>query len=326
MKRWMIVVAIPVLLCVYGAFLFFWYSNPVVPAPSTAPTETTIQTTAAPTETSCPATIEAEAPTVDAQSLTARYAFVYHCETQSLLYSLGAQDDRVAPASLTKLFTAYVALQHLNPEDIVTVGEETTWIDPQSSVASVRPGTSLTVKMLIQGMMMQSGNDAAYATAVAAGKAICNDPAAISQVAYDAFIEEVNRQAKHLGLSGTHFQNPDGIDAEGHYTTPADLIQISLLAMENPVICDYAHVDRDYVMYESGEDYTYLSTNLLLHPGSEYYCPAARGLKTGTTKNAGNCLLALFDTDGGTLLIGILGCPTYQDRFADALVLYYAFA
>lgn len=326
MKRWMILVAIPVLLCVYGVFLCFWFSVPAPAAASTEPPEITVQSTAAHTETSCPAITEAETPTVDEGSLTARYAFVYHCDSQTVLYSLGNQHDRVAPASLTKLFTAYVALQHLHPENVITVGEEVTWIDPQSSVASVKPGTSLTVKMLIQGMMMQSGNDAAYAVAVAAGKVICGDPAASSRVAYDAFIQEVNRQAVKLDLSGTHFQNPDGIDAEGHYTTPTDLIQIALLAMEEPIICDYANVDHDYVMYESGEDYTYRSTNLLLHPGSEYYCPAARGLKTGTTSKAGNCLLALFDCDGDTLLIGVLGCPTYQDRFTDALILYHAFS
>ena len=322
----MILSAIPVLLCVYGVFLFFWFSASDPSTQQKLPAETTVQATVTPAETTCPATTEAEAPTVAADSLTARYAFVYHCESQSLLYSLGNQNDRVAPASLTKLFTAYVALQHLNPEDIVTVGEETTWIDPQSSVAAVKPGTALTVKMLIQGMMMQSGNDAAYAVAVAAGKSIAADTNATAQEAYDIFIQEVNRQAKLLGLSGTHFQNPDGIDADAHYTTPTDLIQIALLAAEEPIICTYANLDRDYVMYESGEDYTYRSTNLLLHPGSEYYCPAARGLKTGTTSKAGNCLLALFDCDGDTLLIGVLGCPTYQDRFADALILYHAFS
>lgn len=325
MKRWMILPAAVLLLGLYGVFLSFWYR---MPRPRTLPIETaqTVSATTAPFEEITHTEITTLSTSPKITALTAQHAFVYHCESGSVLYALGDQNEKVAPASLTKLFTAYVVLQHLDPEDIVTVGEETTWIDPQSSVASVKPGTSLTVKMLIQGMMMQSGNDAAYAAAVAAGKAICADPNATASDAYTAFMQEVNRQAEHLGLSCTHFENPDGIDAEGHYTTPADLIQIALLAMENPVIYTYANTDHDYVMYESGEDYIYRSTNLLLHPSSPYYCPAAKGLKTGTTSLAGNCLLALFDCGDGTLLIGVLGCPTYQDRFSDALILYHAFA
>ena len=75
-------------------------------------------------------------------------------------------------------------------------------------------------------------------------------------------------------------------------------------------------------MYENGEFYTYRSTNYLLQPESEFYTPDACGMKTGTTKAAGSCLMALFHNGERYILIGVLGCPQYEDRFRDARQLY----
>ena len=332
MKKWLLLIVLVLLVCAYGFFLQDWFSP--VPAVSTEPVqketlppETTMQTE--PPETYPEATQESTAVPVSHKPevnpdyrLTARHAFVYDCSAGELLFSLGNMEDQIAPASLTKLFTAYVVLQYLDPETVITCGKETTWIDPASSVAWVTPGDRVTVELLLQGMMMQSGNDAAYAAAVATGRELAGDPGYPAKQALALFMEEVNRQAQLHGLSGTHFATPDGLDTWDHYTTPEDMLAISLLAMQQPLLRHYSSLHKASVMYENGDTYTYYSTNYLLQPTSKYYCADACGMKTGTTKKAGSCLMSLFFNGEKYILIGVFGCPKYEDRFADALQMY----
>lgn len=253
--------------------------------------------------------------------LTARNAFVYDVAAEEFRFTLGDMDASVYPASLTKLFTAWVALELLDPNTFVTCGEETAWIDPDSSRAWVTPGDTMQVERLIQGMMMQSGNDAAYATAVAAGYVLGGTDISPEE-ALALFMERVNLRAAKMGLTGTHFVTPDGIHDENHYTTSRDLLKMALLVMEQPLLRHYTGLAEARVMYENGEFYTYKSTNWLLHPHSDYYSPDACGMKTGTTNAAGSCLMSLFHNGERYLIIGVLGCPKYEDRFADALFLY----
>ena len=333
-KKVLLVALTVVLLCAYCGVLYACPGPASVPViettPTFAPTQSTQMTEAERQEEITPETVP---PTVALQvsgkpsadpdyQLTARNAFVYDCISGQLLFTLGDMEKQIAPASLTKLFTAYVALQYLDPEMMVTCGKETTWIDPASSVAWVGPGDRVTVELLIEGMMMQSGNDAAYATAVAAGRILAEDPEYPAKQAVARFMEEVNAQAVALGLTGTHFATPDGMDTFDHYTTATDMLSIALLAMEHPLLRHYSSLSKASVMYENGETHTYHSTNYLLQPDSKYYCPDACGMKTGTTKKAGSCLMSLFHNGEGYILIGVFGCPKYEDRFADALQLY----
>ena len=330
MKKWLIITVAAVLLVLYGAFAVFWYTGPGAGLQTTEPTAETEQT-AAPTQTTAATlpeqtqpeeTVPLETVMPPTYALTARHAFVYDCGSEELLYTLGDQEESIAPASLTKLLTAYVALMYLDTDTLITAGEETTWIDPASSVAHVKPGDTLSVELLVEGMLLQSGNDAAYATAAAAGRVLAEDPGYPAKQAVALFMEQVNVQAQALGLTGTHFVTPDGLDAYDHYTTAEDMLSIALLAMEQPLLCHYSSLSKASVMYDNGETYTYRSTNFLLQPDSQYYCPDACGMKTGTTKKAGSCLMALFHNGEGYLLIGVFGCPKYEDRFADALQLY----
>lgn len=333
MRRWILAI---LALLLAGGYLFAlgrWYDPfPRPVPPTTEPTQPTQPTeiSTLPQETAAVLATEAtlhefrtHKPEADPEyALTARHAFVYDCEAGELLYSHGGMDDQLAPASLTKLLTAYVALRYLSPDEYVTCGEETRWIDPASSVAWVGPGDTVKVETLIRGMMMQSGNDAAYAAAVAAGRVLADDGEYPAEDALELFMEEVNAQAQALGLTGTHFATPDGLDTWDHYTTMTDLLQIALLVMDEPVIRHSFGLTEASIMYENGETHTYKSTNYLMHPTSQYYCPDACGMKTGTTKKAGSCLMSLFYNGERYILIGVLGCPEYEDRFADALQLY----
>ena len=302
---------------------------PTTVPPTTAPPTTQPPTTQPPT-TEPPTTVP---PTTSPEyeyapgtlGLAARYAFAFDCSEGRFVYHGGSRTASVAPASLTKLMTALVVLEHMDPGAVVTVGQEVTWIAANSSVAWLAPGQKLTVKMLIQGLIMQSGNDAAYTLAVACGRVIRGDSNLEARAACQAFVDEMNATARKLGMNGTQYKNPDGIDESGHYTTVNDLVTLSLAAMKNSIIMEFAGMHYSFVTFESGQTAPWTNSNLLLDKNSDYYCEAAIGLKTGSTSGAGKCLIALFKTDDGYLLTGVLGCPSDKTRYTDTLTLYDKF-
>lgn len=248
-------------------------------------------------------------------SVSAPQAFVYDATSNEILWIKGASRV-VYPASTTKLLTALYTLTVLSPDEVVTVGDEVALIDPASSRAFISPGQALTVEMLIEGMMLPSGNDAAYALAAAAGRRI-GGASLNAMDAVDAFLDGMNAYALTLGLCGTQFTTPDGLAAEQHYTTLEDILLIAKAATEQPLIMKYAALHEDDVTYHSGETITWTNTNALLDPDSPYYRPAVTGLKTGSL--TGNyCLLCSYEQDGSTYIIGIFGAPTKTARFADA--------
>ena len=254
------------------------------------------------------------------RELTAKQAFVYDCITEEFTFLLGKETDRVYPASITKLFTAYVALQYLQPDEILTAGDALDLVGAGSSVAEIKKGDALSVEMLVEAMLLPSGNDAAYILAVEAGRVIGNEETMGPWYTAEVFVEEMNRQAEMLGLSGTHFTNPDGYHDDNHYTNFADMAFIGRLVMENDVIMKYANVSEDTPSF-GGEAKTWENTNQLINPRSEYYCPIATGLKTGQTPSAGSCLLSSFEKGDQRYIIGVFGCPEIEDRFADTLQL-----
>ena len=255
------------------------------------------------------------------RELTASQAFVYDCETGSFTYLIGSEDDKVYPASITKLFTAYVAMQFLKPDTLITAGDALELVGVGSSVAEIEEGNILSVEMLVEAMLLPSGNDASYILAAAAGRVIQEDESLSASAAVSAFIKEMNGQARALGMSGTHFTNPDGYHEYDHYTTNADLVIIAKLAMENKTIMKYAVTHSENAVFESGESKQWKNTNALVDPASAYYCPYATGLKTGQTPSAGSCLLSSFAVEGKQYIIGVFGCPEIDDRFEDTLQL-----
>ena len=256
----------------------------------------------------------------DRQLLSQQY-FVYDCNANSFLTISGQENERIYPASITKLFTAYVAMQYLTPETKITAGSELDLVAWGSSVAKIEKGDVLTAEQLIEAMILPSGNDAAYMLAAATGRVIKGNPQMSASAAVQVFMEEMNAQAKKLGMTGTHFVNPDGIHDSNHYTTFADLTVLGKLSMENETIMRYAKVPKETVTLH-GESIDWKNTNALIDPDKPYYCPYAIGLKTGQTPSAGSCLLSAFQKDDQKLLIGVFGCPEEEDRFDDTLQLF----
>ena len=316
MKKWIVIECIILAVVLVGAAAIFvalpYMTGPkltAVPAPQlTARTETV-----APLEQKLGATWKV----FDDRTLSAHSAFVYDCEEEEYLHLTGKPAQQVYPPSITKLFTTWVMLQILQPDQKITAGDALQLVRSNSSVAGIKKGDTLTAQQLIQGMLLPSGNDAACILAVEAGRTLAGDESLSCEAAVARFMEEVNARAKKEGLTGTHFVTPDGYHDPDHYTTLEDMLKIGQLAMSNETIAKYAAVAQ----IETGlkDVPVWHNTNWLVRPDSEYYCPYAKGLKTGRTTEAGNCLMSAFTIDGEQYIIGVFGCEKTADRFADTL-------
>ena len=251
-----------------------------------------------------------------------RHIFVYDVSSGKMLCSKTGEGDKLYPASITKLYTAWLALQYLQPDTVVTAGEELTMVGSGSSLAYISRGCRLTVDMLVEAMLLPSGNDAAYVLAAAAGRAIAGDETIGAGLAVQRFVQEMNGEAERQGFLNSRFTNPDGYHTGGHYSCPADLAAIGLLALENETIRKYAGLEADSVTYASGEKITWYNTNRMVNRGTEQYCADAIGLKTGYTGEAGYCLLAAFDDGERQILVGIFGAEKNYPRYENAAALW----
>lgn len=254
------------------------------------------------------------------RELTAQQYFVFDCSAGKFTTISHDPATRIYPASITKLITASVALQYLQPDQMITAGNELNMVAAGSSVAELKKGDTLSVKDLIGGMILPSGNDAAHVLAAQAGRILLNKADASAESAVDTFVTRMNEYAREIGMRQTHFANPDGIHSENHYTTFEDLVSMALNAMNTPSLLEYCATSHAVIKTED-RNLQWFNTNHLVDPLSEYYCPYAIGLKTGQTPVAGSCLLSAFDINGSKYIIGVFGCPDIESRFADTLQL-----
>ena len=291
------------------------------------PAETQIAETAPAAESSSAIPLEAPDPNSAiyqicdqlAADMEARHLFVYHTGTNRMLYSKTTGNGKLFPASITKLFSTYVALQYLDPNTIITAGNELDLVHEGSSVAFVPKGGQYRVKMLIEGMMLPSGNDAAMVVAAAAGRAIAGDENLAPAKAVDVFVDEMNLQADALGFEKSHFCNPDGWHTGAHYTCLNDLARISKLALENETIARYMRKHDEETNSYGGQYVLWENTNLLLDPDGAYYRRDAIGMKTGYTRPAGYSLMSAFTHEEGAIVVGLFGYTDKNERFPDAI-------
>lgn len=242
-------------------------------------------------------------------------AAVFACvDDAELLYGDNI-NEHIAPASLTKLLTASVALHYLSPDTVVTVGSEQSLVKSGSSLCLIKPGHKLKLYDLLTGMLMASGNDAAYTVAVTTARAVKSDTAMTDSQAVSYFAELMNSYASSIGMNNSHFTTPEGWDDASQYTTVYDVLILANHAFSIPEIKTITGTYQKKVYFVSGENITWTNTNALLNPSSTYYCSDAVGIKTGTTANAGNCLIAAFERNGKTYLSAVVGCGTGNDRY-----------
>jgi D-alanyl-D-alanine carboxypeptidase (penicillin-binding protein 5/6) len=249
-------------------------------------------------------------------SIRSPQGFVYDVQNDCFVFSKG-ESKVVYPGSTSKLITILYALSVLPPEKVITAGDELDFVKEGSSIAYIKKGHKLTVEMLVEGMMLPSGNDAAYVLAAAVGREIvgCDVDAA---EAIRIFIEGINNYAVSLGLCGTFITVPDGYDGAGHYSTTEDIAIVAKAAMANPIISKYAGTYSSSVRYESGETNTWTTTNKLLDKESKYFSPYATGLKTGSISGEYSLLFTFKFDDGREYIAGVFGADEKNVRFEDA--------
>jgi D-alanyl-D-alanine carboxypeptidase (penicillin-binding protein 5/6) len=233
-------------------------------------------------------------PATEAQEPPAKGACIIEMISGRQLYAYNA-DAQLPMASTTKVMTALLALENSQLTDKVTCSANAFGV-PGTSIYLVR-GETLTMEEMLQGLLLASGNDAAVAIAEHVGGTL------------RGFADMMNARAQELGATRTHFVNPHGLPAEGHYTTARDLAIIAREAMQNPVFRQIVSTQRASIPWEGKDQNRQLTTkNKLL---TDY--PGATGIKTGYTRAAGRCLVFGAVRDNLEVVGTVLGCPEWFD-------------
>ncbi len=236
---------------------------------------------------------------VVAPKLSSKSIVVQDDDSKTILYSKNP-DILLMPASITKVMTALVALDYWsNLDTVIVVKNEDRAI---GQTIELEAGESITLKNILYGLLVHSGNDAALAVAD-------NYPGG-----YSAFVAAMNQKAKDLHLDHTTFKNPSGVEQYGHLTTARDLAVLASYALKNDVIAQMANTKHVLVTDVTGTIIHDLeTTNELLGT-----IPGLKGLKTGWTSGAGECLASYVDRDGHKVIIVVLGS---YDRFGETTAL-----
>ena len=242
---------------------------------------------------------------------------VFYCiNDDKTLYKYDAE-ERIAPASLTKILTACVAYYYIESSKKFTVGTELNLIKPHSSLCLINKGHILTLKDLVIGLLVASGNDAAYTIAVNTSKTLTGNKNMSDTQAVSFFVELMNSFASNIGMRNSHFTNPDGWDDDNQYTTVDDLLILSKYFLSIDELSEIVSLKNKYVVFASGQNITWENSNQLLNSNSNYYNKYAVGMKTGTTEKAGNCLIAVFNKNDKKYIGIVCGCATTNDRYAS---------
>ena len=216
--------------------------------------------------------------------LSAHSAIVLCADTGDVIFEQNA-DERMLIASITKIMTAIVVIENADLDAQIVIKPEWSAIEGSSMYAN--PGQSYTVRELLYGMMLNSGNDAAEALACT----VCGDES--------TFVEKMNETASRLGMENSSFRNPHGLDEDGHYSTARDMARLTAYCMENDDFRDIASTNCAVI-----KGVTYYNHNRLLR---EY--EGCIGVKTGYTMAAGRTLVSCAERNGMRLVCVTLSAP-----------------
>lgn len=226
--------------------------------------------------------------------ISARSAIVIDAKTGLFLYQKNP-DLRHPPASTTKLMTALVALERCQPTQIVKIQP----VVKEGTQMGLEEGDQLTVENLLYGLLVSSGNDAAYALSNA-----CS-------ASYDHFVAAMNQKAQELSMVNTHFVNSAGFDDPGQYTTSRDLAKLAKVAVANPLIAKIVNTQSTVVTdYPNTKTYYLKNINKLLG-----HIEGLVGIKTGQTEASLEILVTKTTREENTIIAAVLGS---QDRFGES--------
>lgn len=225
---------------------------------------------------------------------SAECACLISADSGEILYAKNA--ETVHPmASTTKIMTALLAIEKNTLDDTVIVSANAA--SQEGSSIYLRSGEEISMKNLIYGMMLNSGNDAACAVAEHISGSV------------EEFAREMTQKAHDIGALNTSFKNASGLDDDGHYSTALDMAKIAAYAMKNPKFCEIVSTKTNEIETSSGVTYLKNHNKLL------WNYDGCIGIKTGYTKSTGRCLVSCAQRDGITLIAVTLVAPNdWQDH------------
>ena len=261
-------------------------------------------------------------------SVSVPFAVLMDARTGEVLYEKNANEKNY-PASITKIMTCLLVLENADLDDVVTV-PDVTIDDEKAMIIGIVLGEEITVRELLYGLMLHSGNDAAIALATHVSGSV------------SAFAQLMNEKAQELGMTGTHFVNPHGLHEEKHYTTAMDMAKLAYAAMKNPafreIVGTYKYTPAPTNIHEGDTlwepDIWKNSNKLISEDYEEPYAfdneneGHAIGIKTGYTGEAKYTLVsAAQNEDESQEVIAVtLASETKTARFYDSITMFkYAF-
>ena len=238
-------------------------------------------------------------------NLNTRSCIVLDRLSKKILYGKN-EYNKVKMASTTKIMTATIIIENCNLEETVEISKKAA--NTGGSKLGLKTGDKITIKDLLYGLMLRSGNDAAVALAETCAGSIVD------------FSNLMNKKANELGLVNTHFESPHGLDSDGHYTTAYELALLSDYALKNKTFLQIVGTSN-YTITINGYPKSLTNTNELLGNLNGVY-----GIKTGFTNGANRCLVTACKRNDMDIICVVLGCDTKKFRTSDSIKLIeYAF-
>ena len=226
---------------------------------------------------------------VRALSLSAQSAVLIDARDGKILYEKDADTPRPM-ASTTKIMTAIVAIENGDVNEIIEITDEAVGVEGSSIY--LQKGEKMTLLELLYALLLQSANDAAVAIAVGIGGSV------------EGFARMMNEKAIELGLTSTHFENPNGLDADGHVTTARELALLTAYALKNPTFAEIVSTYKRKISGPDGGVRLVVNHNKLLN-----MYDGCVGVKTGFTKKSGRCLVSAACRESLTLVAVTLSAP-----------------
>lgn len=237
-------------------------------------------------------------------------------KTGKVLYEKNSE-QKMYPASTTKILTAIIAIEKGNLEENVTVSKSAlAQMKPGYSTAYLVEGEIISVENLLKVLLVHSANDASNVLAEHISGSI------------DEFVNLMNEKLKELGCDNTHFVTTNGLHDDNHFTTAKDMATLARYCMKNATFRKIVSMRSCTIPATNKSGLrTYKNTNDLLNLTSPYYYPSCIGIKTGFTSEAKNCLISACNKDGLQLIAVVLGAPQPGTRYTDSKKIYdYAYS
>ena len=225
-------------------------------------------------------------------TLTAKSIYAVDLQSGKVLLSKNP-DTPILPASTTKMATALVALEAYSLDQVLTIGR----VNVDGQKIGLLQGEQITVRDLLNGLLVASGNDTAEVLAA-------NYPGG-----REAFVGKMNELARSLGLENTNFKNPTGLDEYLHFSTAKDLVTIAAVAIQNPTVAEIVSLQETNTVGLNMRPHKLSNINQLVGK-----VPGVMGVKTGWTLNSGESVVTYINRDGKKVMIALMGSA---DRFGE---------